>query len=107
MAAVVVPAVHQDGVQDVVCRIFDVRLLQELVQGQLLGKLEPGERRDDIGGGGGRRGHLPEGSSERPFTLPVIYLDVLVCLRVVHKPHQLQMQNGGECQKLHPLLSFL
>ena len=38
---------------------------------------------------------------------PVIDFDVLVGLRVVHEPHQLEVQDGGEGEELDPLLSFL
>lgn len=47
VTAVVVAAVHQHGVQDVVGRVLGVRLLEELVQRQLVGKLEPGEEREE------------------------------------------------------------
>jgi predicted transcriptional regulator len=38
---------------------------------------------------------------------PVIDLDVLVGLGVVHEPHQLKVKDGGEGEELDPLLSFL
>jgi len=49
VTAVVVPAVHQHGVQDVVGRVLGVRLLEELIEGQLLHVLKPAEEREDDG----------------------------------------------------------
>ena len=49
MAPVVVPAVDQDRVEDVVGRVLGVSLLEELVQRQLFWELKPGEQRESRG----------------------------------------------------------
>lgn len=41
------------------------------------------------------------------FVLPVINLDVLVGLWVVHEPHQLQMKDRREGEELHSFFCFL
>ena len=46
-------------------------------------------------------------ANTRPDLLPVIDLDVLVSLWVVHEPHQLQMKDRRESEELHSFLCFL
>lgn len=41
------------------------------------------------------------------FVLPVVNLDILVGLWVIHEPHQLQMKDWREGKKLHSLFRFL
>lgn len=41
------------------------------------------------------------------FVLPVVYLDILVSLRVIHEPHQLQMKDWREGKELHSFFCFL
>lgn len=39
--------------------------------------------------------------------VPVINLDVLVCLWVIHEPHELQVEDWREREELHTLFCFL
>lgn len=39
--------------------------------------------------------------------VPVVNLDVLVCLWVIHEPHELQVEDRREREELHTLFRFL
>lgn len=41
------------------------------------------------------------------LSLPVVYFDVLVSLRVVHEPHQLQVKDRGESEEFDSFFCFL
>lgn len=41
------------------------------------------------------------------FVLPVVYFDILVGLWVIHEPHQLQVEDRWEGEKLDSFLCFL
>lgn len=78
VSSVVVSAVHQHGMQDVVGWVLRVSLLEELIQGKLLRKLKPGRgRRDrDTERGARRRG----GETERGREEEKVFLrSVLSC----------------------------
>ena len=49
----------------------------------------------------------PDTVNTRPDLLPVIDLDVLVSLWVIHEPHQLQMEDRRESEELHSFFCFL
>jgi len=78
VSAMVVTTVHKNSVKYVVGRVGSVGLLQELVQLQLLRKLKS-----------------------------VVDLYVVVSLRVVLKPHQLQVQDGRKRDEFDAFLRLL